>query len=118
MSEHKTSIISLKPNEAGIYTLDREAKVMLLQLLRDGTYTSDDGERLARKLDIDNTMFVGYECSIPESAICNSGFNALEAKCCTCSNIAGCFYWREYGKALTINPDIRAMLKAGAQDEK
>lgn len=120
MSENITSIKTLEPNEAGIYTLDREAKVMLLQLLRDGTYTRNDAERLARKLDINGLIIFGQyeECKIPESAICNSGFKALEAKCRTCNLIAGCFYWREYGKAFTFDADIIAMLKTSAQDGK
>lgn len=106
----------LEPDAAGVFALDKEAKVMLLQILKDGIYTKDMGQQLARKLGAQTLVFVKYESKVPESAICENGLKALEAKCRNCNLVAGCFYWREYGKGLTRDADMLAMLETKPQD--
>jgi len=90
----------LTADDSGIITLDKEAKGMLLQILRDGKLTKEAGHRLSIKLGL--AVITYFEADkIPEAYVCGKGFAALESACLACGLASGCTYWQEYGKHLS-----------------
>lgn len=100
----------LEPDAAGVYVLDKEAKVMLLQMLKDGFCTEDMSQQLARKLGT-QPIAITFACDVPESAICHNAFETIEARCKLCPLIDGCSYWKSYGLHYTNDMALYHRLK-------